>query len=244
MPTLPVTPAEILLAIALATVGSIVQGSIGFGLAVVAAPILLLIDPHFVPGPILLAVVPLVVLIAHRDRRAVVGRDVALGTLGRIVGTLPATYAMSVLPIHLYELLFAGLVLLAVGLSLSGWHIPPTPRNVVAAATLSGFAGTVASLGGAPMALVYQNEEGPRVRGTMSAIFIVGTVVSIAGLWLAGRFGMVELLLGLVMMPGILLGFALSHYAARRIDGAHVRPAILAVSAASGVMILLRALLQ
>lgn len=243
MPTLPVTPAEIVIALALATLGALVQGSIGFGLAVVSAPILMLVNPVFVPGPILLAAVLLVALIAYRDRRAVVGCDVGLGITGRILGTLPAAYALSVLPAHYYNLLFGGLVLLAVGLSLSGWHIAPTPRNVLAAATLSGFTGTVASLGGAPMALVYQNAEGPQIRGTMSTIFTVGTVVSVIGLWLAGRFGMVELLLGLMMMPGIVLGFTLSRFTARRIDRAHTRPAILAVSAASGVAIVVRALL-
>ena len=243
MPTLPVTPAEIALAIVLAMLGSIVQGSIGFGLAVVAAPLLMIINPVFVPGPMLLAASLLVGLIAYRDRRAAIRRDVALGIVGRVLGTLPAAYALSVMPAQYYSLLFAALVLLAVGLSLSGWHIPPTPRNVIAAATLSGFVGTVASLGGAPMALVYQKEEGPRVRGTMSAIFIVGTVASIVGLWFAGKFGPVELVLGLMMMPGIALGFALSRYTARRIDRAHFRPAVLVVSAASGVAILVRALL-
>ncbi len=243
VPTLPVTPEEIALAIVLAMIGSIVQGSIGFGLAVVSAPILMMIDPVFVPGPLLMAASLLVVLIAHRDRRAAVRRDVALGIVGRILGTLPAAYALSIMPGQYYSVLFATLVLLAVGLSLSGWHLPPTPRNVIAAATLSGFASTVASLGGAPMALVYQKEEGPKVRGTMSAIFIAGTLVSIAGLWWAGMFGRVELLLGLMMMPGIAIGFALSRYTARYIDGEYFRPALLVVSAASGVAILVRALL-
>ncbi len=243
MPTLPVTPAEIALAIVLAMLGSIVQGSIGFGLAVVAAPLLMIINPVFVPGPMLLAASLLVGLIAYRDRRAAIRRDVALGIVGRVLGTLPAAYALSVMPAQYYSLLFAALVLLAVGLSLSGWHIPPTPRNVVAAGTLSGFVGTVASLGGAPMALVYQKEEGPRVRGTMSAIFIVGTVASVIGLWFAGKFGPVELVLGLLMMPGIALGFALSRYTSRWIDRAYFRPAVLVVSAASGVAILVRALL-
>jgi hypothetical protein len=242
VPTLPVTPAEIAIALVMAVIGATLQGSIGFGLAVVSAPVLLLINPIWVPGPMLLGAALLVVLIAYRDRRHVVGRDVALGTIGRIVGTLPAAYAISVLPAHDYEILFALLILLGVVLSASGWHIAATPGNVVAAATLSGFTGTVSSVGGPPMALVYQNEKGPRVRGTMSTIFIVGTIISLVGLWGAGRFGLVEMMLGLILMPGILVGFGLSHYTAPRIDRAHTRPTILAVSALSAVVILLRAL--
>jgi hypothetical protein len=60
------------------------------------------------------------------------------------------------------------------------------------------------------MALVCQHESGPRIRGTLSAIFTIGTTISVAGLWWVGRFGAVELLLGLALMPAVLLGFVLS----------------------------------
>lgn len=228
---------------AIAVVGAVVQGSIGFGLAVVSAPILLLLNPVFVPAPMLFAAMVLTVLIAHRDRREVVASDVGLGTIGRILGTIPAAYAVALLSGNVYNILFGVLVLLGVLLSMTGWHIKPTPTNIIAAATLSGFTGTVSSVGGPPMALVYQYEKGPRVRGTLSAIFIVGTVVSLAGLWWAERFGMVELVLGLLLVPSIVLGFLLSQFTARRIDKAHTRPAVLAVSALSAVVILLKAVL-
>jgi uncharacterized protein len=242
VPTLPVTFGELAIACAVVTIGAAVQGSIGFGLAVVSAPVLLLIDPVFVPGPLLLAAMLLVMLIAHRDRAETVVRDVPLGILGRLLGTIPAAYALAVLPHEAYDLLFASMVLLAVVLSLFGWHIRPTPANVVAAATLSGFAGTVSSLGGAPMALVYQAESGPRIRGTLSAIFTAGTIISLTGLWWVGYFGVVELCVGLALMPGIVVGFLLSRYTARMVDAARTRPIILAVSALSAVAILSRAL--
>jgi uncharacterized membrane protein YfcA len=242
VPTLPLTPAEIILALALAFVGSLLQGSIGFGLAVVAAPILLLIDPRFVPGPVMLAAVVLVVLIALRERRDVIVHDVALATVGRIIGTLPAAYALSKLSANVYEMVFAGLILLAVALSLLGWHTRPTPRNVVLAAILSGFIGTMSSVGGPALAMMYQHESGPRIRGTISAIFTIGTTISLAALWCVGRFGAIELMLGLLLLPGVLLGFVLSRYTARRLDRTEIRPAVLGISAFSAVVVALRAL--
>ena len=242
MPTLPVTPAEIAVALVLAAIGATLQGSVGFGLAVVSAPILLLIDPVWVPGPMLLAAMLLVVLIAYRDREHILGGDVALGTVGRVLGTIPAAYALHALAGHVYDLIFAAMVLVGVGLSASGWHIARTPINVVVAGTLSGIAGTISSIGGPPMALVYQHEKGPSVRGTMSAIFILGTIISITGLWWAGRFGMVELALGLILMPAVVVGFAISRRTAAWLDRRHTRPAILAVSTLSALVILARAL--
>jgi uncharacterized protein len=242
VPTLPVTPVEIGVALGLVIIGSILQGSVGFGLAVVAAPILMLINPVFIPGPLLFATVLLVLLIALRDRREVIASDVGLGIFGRMLGTLPAAYAISTLPVPAYELLFAGLVMFVVIISSSGWHITATKLNVIIAAMISGFSGTVGSIGGPPMALVYQHERGPRIRGTISTIFTFGTMISVAGLWWAGRFGEVEFFLGLLMMPAVALGFAISRYTACRIDRAHTRPAVLAIAGLSAIVIMLRAL--
>ena len=44
-----------------------VQGSLGLGMALIAAPILLLIDPRLVPGPFLVAVLVVTVLMTRRE---------------------------------------------------------------------------------------------------------------------------------------------------------------------------------
>lgn len=244
VPTLPVTPEQLAIALTLVTIGAAIQGSVGIGLAVVAAPVLLVIRPEFVPGPVLMAAMLLTLLMAHRERNHTAWDEVAAGSGGRVLGMLPAAYALSRVPVtsHLYDLMFAALVLLGVLLSFSGWHIPLTLRNVFLTSIGSGFVGTVSAIGGPPMALVYQHESGPRIRGTLSAIFTIGAVISVSGLWWAGRFGASELLLGALLMPGVLVGFALSRYTARWLDGARMRPAVLAVSALAAVLIAVRAL--
>jgi uncharacterized protein len=236
--TLPITPAEFAMALVLATVGSTIQGAVGFGLAVIAAPILILKNPVFVPGPLLLAAMILTILIGHRERSSVVVREVAVASVGRVIGMLPAAWAMSVLDERYYSILFAVLILLGVAMSVSGWRLQPTFGNLLAASTLSGFTGTVSSVGGPPLALVYQHQKGPHIRGTMSAIFTVGTVISLSGLWCAGKFGRDELLVGLSLAPGVFLGFYLSRYAVRYIDGVRTRPIILIVTVLSAAAII------
>jgi uncharacterized membrane protein YfcA len=244
VPDLPVTPAEFAMALALATVGSAIQGSVGFGLAVVSAPVLLIAnrESKFVPGPLLIAAMLLTILIAHRERSSVAPREVAIATVGRVLGMLPAAYALSVLKQAEYNILFSVLILMGVGLSMSGWHLRPTPGTLLAASTLSAVTSTISSVGGPPLALVYQHQKGPHIRGTMSAIFTIGTVISLAGVWWAGKFGWAELALGLLLAPGVFVGFYLSRYATRHIDGPRIRPAILAFSALSAAAIIVRTL--
>ena len=65
---MPLELTEILAASAIITLGATVQATVGFGLGLVAAPVLLLIEPRLVPGPLMSEGVILSLLIAYRDR--------------------------------------------------------------------------------------------------------------------------------------------------------------------------------
>jgi uncharacterized membrane protein YfcA len=92
------------------------------------------------------------------------------------------------------------------------------------------------------MALVYQRESGASLRGTLSAFFVVGVSLSVVGLSLAGRFGREELVLAFSLLPGILLGYLISRHTARLLDRGYTRTAVLFVSAAAGVVVILKQL--
>src|SRR3954451_4217998 len=160
LPTLPVSPMELATALGLVVIGSIIQGSIGFGLAAVVAPILLLVNKIFLPGPMLVTSMLLTSLIAWRDREHAVWPEVAVGTTGRIIGMMPAALALRFLSGPGYELLFAIAVLAGVVISMAGWHIRLTLRNLFFTAIGSGFVSTVSAVGGPPMALVFPKEQG------------------------------------------------------------------------------------
>jgi uncharacterized protein len=247
VPTLPVSPIELATALGLVVIGSVIQGSIGFGLAAVVAPILLLVNKIFLPGPMLVTSMLLTSLIAWRDREHAVWSEVGVGTTGRIIGMMPAALALRFLSGPGYELLFAIAVLTGVFISMAGWHIRLTLRNLFFTAIGSGFVSTVSAVGGPPMALVYQNEQASKIRGTLNAIFTIGTPISLIGLWWAGqrpnaavRFGLPELTLGVLMMPAVVVGFLLSRYTAARLNDRHTRPTILALAAATALVVIIR----
>jgi uncharacterized membrane protein YfcA len=102
---------------------------------------------------------------------------------------------------------------------------------------------TAAGLGGPPVALVYQRQPGLRLRGTLAAYFIVGTVFSLVALAWAGRFGIEEMRLSGLLIPGTVLGYFLSRPAAAYLDGGRTRAAVLAVSALAAVSVIVAVLL-
>ncbi len=239
-PTMPLTLDEFAIGFVIAIVGSIVQGSVGFGLAVVCAPTLLLVNPTFVPGSLLVAALILSLMMIARERAHVAWGEVAFATLGRLVTTVPAALMVAWLDPFWFNNVFAIAVLAAVLMSLGGWHLSMSRANVAIAGAISGLTGTISSIGGPPMALVYQHSRGPHLRATLAAIFTVGTVLSMTALALFGEFGSKDILLGVALMPGVLVGFFLSTFTAKYLDQRATRPAVLLISALSAVVILVR----
>jgi hypothetical protein len=231
-----------LVALLIVTAGSTLQGSVGFGLGLVCVPLLVLLDPVFIPGPLLLAALLLNILISHREIRSVDKGGIRWAIPGRIVGTVLGATLLTIVPRDNLSLLFGAMVLLAVLISLAGIHLSPTPMNILGAGTISGLMGTTSSVGGPPLALVYQRQEGPRIRGTLAIIFIIGAVISILALALIGRFGLKEIQAGVILFPGIAAGFLISSRTARILDQGLTRLAVLAASSISGMIVILLAI--
>jgi uncharacterized membrane protein YfcA len=227
---------------ALVACGSSVQSSLGFGLGLIAAPLLLLIDARLVPGPLMAAGVLMTLLVAYRERAAIdfVGLRFALG--GRIAGTLLAALIWTAISPRIFDLVFGGLVLFAVVISLTSLRISPGPRSAAAAGALSGFMATLSAIGGPPMALLYQRASPARLRGTLAGFYVIGALISLTALAFVGRYGSEELVLTLYLVPAILLGYWASRWLRDYLDVAGARPFLLGLSCLTALAVLYRAL--
>ena len=222
---------QLLLVTALVAGASCIQGAAGFGMGLVAAPILTLIDRSFVPAPVILAVLPLTVLVAFRDWTHLDRRGLVWAILGRLPGAVLGAFAAAALSPHALALFLGLAVLIAVLVSLVAPRVRPTPGALVSAGFASGFMGTTTSIGGPPIALVYQSSDGPTFRSTLATYFAVGAGISLAALAAAGQLGAHELRLGALLWPGVVLGFVLSKPLTRRLDDGWTRPMVLSISA-------------
>ncbi len=223
--------------------GSLVQGTIGFGMALVAAPLLALVDPALVPIPLLVVTAGHSVLTVGREHGATDWAGVGWAMLGRVPGTVLGVLAVTQLPQREFTVVVALSVLACVALSVVSWHPRPTPRALLIAGAAGGATGTSASIGGPPVALLYQHAEGAQVRATMGAYFVLGSVTSVIGLAVAGAVTTEGLLVGAALIPFMLVGFLMSGPARRVLDKGWIRPAVLLVATLSAVALLVRAVL-
>jgi len=229
---------QLVLASLLVAFGCFVQGALGFGLALIAAPLLFLIHPALVPGPILFLAMVISLIIVWRNRSGLAIGELGNALVGRLPGMALALWILGFASRDLLSLILGASVLLGVAASLSHWHLTPTRNKLLAAGFLSGFMGTSTSIGGPPMALVYQNARGQRVRANLGGFFLIGTVMSVAGLALLGHFGRQELLLSLALTPAALAGLALSRHAVSWVDAGRVRPVLLVLCTLSALAVI------
>lgn len=240
--TFPISVGAAILAMLIYAVACALQGTIGFGSAVIAGPFLLLIDPRFIPGPLLVGGALLTILILNRDgARARIG-DVVRINVARLAGSgIGALVLLYLSPTGL-SIFLAVLLLFVVIASGVGLTIKHTRFTVLTTGVASGFAGTIAGLGGAVTSILFQNARGAELRGGMAAYMLPGGFIAIGFVVLAGRLGPDELLLAVVLLPGLVVGHLVATRYAGVLEPYVSKPAVLAVSGTAAVWVLARAL--
>lgn len=221
--------------------GAALQGSVGFGFAVLSVPILTLLDPRFVPVAPQILALPMAIAALLRERGGLDTAGVGWIIGGRIPGALIAAAVLSFAVDRTLDLLIGSIVLVAVLILGSGIQVPLNRLTRFAAGLFSGFSGTASAIGGPPVALLYRNQTGPTVRSTLGTIFAIGIVINLVVLVATGIADQDDLTTALILAPAATVGFAVSSLLHRRVEGRILQNGILIVATISAVGLLARA---
>ncbi|WP_062268949.1 sulfite exporter TauE/SafE family protein [Endozoicomonas arenosclerae] len=215
--------------------GALIQGMIGFGMAVVAAPILYIIAPSLVPGTLICMAMFLALLTVRKYRGSIELADMKYAVFGRVPGSLLGAYLLAVASREQMSLFMGGAVLLAVFASLFSVKVRATKSSLFVAGVVSGVTGTTSSIGGPPVALVMQNETGDKIRASMSIYFVFSSIISLIFLAAAGMLGTHDVKYALMLVPPVLLGSKIASRISHRIDQKIIRHALLVLCSLAGI---------
>jgi uncharacterized membrane protein YfcA len=240
---LEVSASVVALLVLVVLLGATVQGLVGLGLNLVSAPVVTLVAPSLMPElPLALAVL-LPAFTLARDRDDIDWRGLGWVLSARVPGVALGVLFLAVFSERAVAVAVALMVLLAVLLTLRSVEVPVRPTTLGAAGLLSGLAGTTTSIGGPPVAILYQHRPPRQIRSTLAVLFTVGAAMSLVGLGLSGDLDAHVLPLALVLTPCLVVGA----WAGNRLQGVvpdrQIRYAVLAVCAASAVVLLVRSIL-
>jgi uncharacterized protein len=232
-----------LVAASAVSVGAVMQGSVGFGANVIAAPFVAIVVPKALPATLVMVAFPLAVAVLLRERH---GADrVALPWMiaGGIPGTVLGLVIIAQVSSSGLTIIVGSITLIGVAVSLVSPRVPVTPKTSLAAGFTSNVFGTASSVGGPPVALLFQHHPGPAVRPTLSGFFATSAVLSLVGYSLTGTISVDQLLFALTLIPFMLGGLWVSRHLHPLVDAGWLRPAVVALSAAAGLVAILHVVL-
>jgi len=238
-----VTILEFVAATLAVLLGSVVQVASGVGGGFVIVPLLALVDLNLIPAPLIFASLSLSGLMAIRERAAVDWHHIPITLLGLIPGSILGAYVLSSVPVANLGIVFGTVILIGIVLTVSGLHVPLTRVTALISGALSGAMGTASGIGAPLLALLYQNETGPRVRATLAVLYVGASILILIILFSFKQFSLSKAILGFQLMPGFILGYWIANHFTPHIDRGGTRVAVLGVSAAAAIALVVRSLL-
>lgn len=233
-----------LVASVIIVLGSWLQSVIGFGLALLAAPLLYMLEPELLPVPVIYVGFFLSILNTYRFRKNLHIAGLGWAVVGRVPGTLMAIMALRLASSAWIAIGLGVMVLLAVAVSRLAPPISPNKKTLFWAGLASGFMGTSSSIGGPPMALLYQHEKGDVLRAQLSAYFILGSAMSLVGLLLAGYVTWPLVWWALSLSPAAVLGYILAQFTLGRGNDKWLNDAVLWICGLSAITVMAKGIMQ
>jgi uncharacterized membrane protein YfcA len=237
-----VGPAEYVVAGAAVLLGAIVQGSVGVGLNIVAAPFVALVVPEALPPTLVLVAIPLAITTLAREHHALDRVALPWMLAGAIPGTALGLLIVEAADVSTLTVIVAATTLTGVVLSVVSPPVPTNRGTALAAGFVSNIFGTATAVGGPPVALLFQHRTGPTARATLGAFFTTSAALSIVGYTAAGEIDGDQVLFALALAPLMVAGLWTSRHLHVHVDRGWLRPAVLTLSAVAGVATLVRGL--
>lgn len=233
---------EFVVAAAAVLLGAIVQGSVGVGLNIVAAPFVALVVPTALPPTLVLLAIPVSTWTFVREHHAVDRLALPWMLAGALPGTLLGLLILEVTDTTALTVIVACTVLTGVAISLVAPPVPTNRGTALAAGVTSNVFGTATGVGGPPTALLFQHRPGPTTRSTLGAFSLASTTLSVVGYVVTATITGDQLVFALALAPFMAAGLWTSRHFHVHVDGGWLRPAVLTLSAIAGIAALVRAL--
>lgn len=240
---MPISVLELVVALVVTALGAIVQGTIGVGFGMLSVPLLSLVNPILAPVPQLLLAAPLALSMTWRERGHADAKGAAWMFAGRVPGALLGLWVLGLAAQRSIDIGIAVSVIVAVLILGTGVTVRRSASTQFGTGVVAGVMGMVASMGGPPAAMLFKDDEGPTVRASLALFFSGGLVVTVLFRILADRITGDDLLLAVLLLPGLLAGYVISSRLRHSFDGHAIRPAILTVSMLAAAGLLIRALI-
>ncbi|MCH1930279.1 sulfite exporter TauE/SafE family protein [Shewanella sp. A25] len=238
-----IDPQTLVLASVIVFFGALTQSLIGFGLAVVASPLLYIVDPELVPAPVIAMGFTIALLTLLRERGHLEFNGLQYALIGRVPGGLIGASLLLFAPQPILGLAIALIVAIAVVFSLYKFTLPVNKVTLFGAGVVSGIFGNIAAIGGPPMAILLAGKDASKFRAALSAFFIFSSAIALAILGVMGLLELKHLWLSLLLLPSVLFGYLVAGKLVNRVDKQKTKMGTLILCSISAIVLTVKSIL-
>ncbi|MGL5047612.1 MAG: sulfite exporter TauE/SafE family protein [Shewanella sp.] len=239
-----IDPQTLALASLIVFFGALTQSLIGFGLAVVASPLLYIVDPQLVPAPIIAMGFSIALLTLLRERGHLEFNGLQYALLGRVPGGFIGASLLLFAPQPILGLSIAAIVIVAVIFSLYKFSLPVNKKTLFGAGVVSGIFGNIAAIGGPPMAILLSGKDASQFRAALSAFFIFSSMIALTILAITGLLELKHLWLSLMLLPSVILGYLVAGRLVGRVDKDKTKMATLVLCSISALVLTVKSVIE
>ena len=154
-----------------------------------------------------IAFASLTVMMAYQGREHIDIKNVPQVSLGMVAGILVAIYIFKNTHAEHLGLIFGLFILLSVFISVKVKSFKLGSTINYSAGFIAALMGAIAAVGGQILALVFQNHPLDSIKSTLAFLYTVFTLVMLLLFYLFDAFSYGQMISGLYMMPGFIIGF-------------------------------------
>lgn len=231
---------EIILANIIVFIASCVQTVSGLGFALVAIPLLAVINIEFIPGPVLFISLFLYLYMFIKEREYIVGGEIRRLIPSLIIGVFCGAIILSYFPVERLNVLFASVIIIAVIITSISKPLELANKLLYMAGYGAGLMGSVSGIPGPPLAIAYQYENIKKMRATLSLMFVIVSITSLIALNCLGRFDMEDAFLASTLFPGLILGGLISQKYINLTSSETIRIVVLIIATFSAITLIIK----
>ena len=219
-------------------VGSILQMATGVSVGMIIVPFLAMISYTLVPVPIIFASLTLTIMMAYKGRKHIDLHNAPSIGIGMLLGIFVALFIFKNIYFQCLGLLFGIFILLSVMISIKVKTFTLTKKMNYAGGFFAGLMGTIAAVGGQILALLFQNHPLESIKSTLAFLYTIFSIVMLGVFYVAGEFSYTQMISGLYMMPGFIIGFFVAPYFSHLLNPRYAKTVVLGM-ATLGAMLLI-----
>ena len=230
---------EVLVVVLAVVAGAVAPASSGFGITLIAAPVLVAVEPAFLPLPMMIGGMTVGLRHLVRERSGIEWSYLSRCLVGMPIGVALGHLATGTLSESGLKVAVGALIVLAVVLVAVGWAPQRGRWTAPVCGLLVAFGTRVAALPGPPFVILHHDRPPSMIRPNLSALNLVNLVVIVTIMATAGQVTAADLGRGALVAGSAAIGLVVAPPVRRWVDRRWFRPLVLSLAGLGGLAVVM-----